>query len=287
MKAICKKEFRGFFTSMTGYVFLALILLLTGVYFTAYHLQAAYPKFAYTLRAMLFILLLAVPVLTMRSLAEEKHQKTDQLLLTAPVSVTEIVLGKFLALLGVLGVAAAILAVYPLILLQFGDISLKESYNALLGFFLMGAAYLAIGLFISSLTESQVIAAVVTFVVLFVCYVSSGIANFFPDTAGGSYFALAVLAAILCLLVYRLTAQVLPALILALIPEGALLAVYLLSPSFYEGLIRELFTVINLNAHYENFVDGILDLTAVIYYLSVTAVCLFLTVQTIQKRRWS
>ena len=98
MIAILKKEVKGYLTSMVGYVFIAFMLVVSGIYFTAYHLNGAYPKFAYTLSAVLVVFLIAVPILTMRILAEERRQKTDQLLLTSPVSVPEIVIGKYLAL---------------------------------------------------------------------------------------------------------------------------------------------------------------------------------------------
>ncbi|MCD7737028.1 MAG: ABC transporter permease, partial [Lachnospiraceae bacterium] len=153
MTAIYKKEVRGFLTSMVGFVFMAFLLLVCGIYFTAYNLQAAYPKFAYTLSSVLFVFLIAVPILTMRVLAEEQKQKTDQLLLTAPVTVTEIVMGKFFALTTIFMIPVLILAVYPLIMAQFGTIYFAETYTALFGFFLMGCSFLAIGLFISSVTE--------------------------------------------------------------------------------------------------------------------------------------
>lgn len=100
MKAILRKELKAYLTSMTGYVFIAFILLLTGIYFTAYNLQAGYPIFGYTLSSITFVFLIVTPVLTMRVLAEERKQKTDQLLLTSPVQVGDIVIGKYLAQIG-------------------------------------------------------------------------------------------------------------------------------------------------------------------------------------------
>ena len=101
MTAIYKRELRSYLTSMIGYIFIFFILLLTGIYFSAYQLSAAYPKFEYTLSALTFVFLISVPILTMRILAEERKQKTDQLLLTSPVSVEKIVMGKYLALVTV------------------------------------------------------------------------------------------------------------------------------------------------------------------------------------------
>ena len=162
MIAVYKRELRSYLTSMIGYLFIFFILLLTGIYFSAYQLGASYPRFEYTLSALTFVFLISVPILTMRVLAEERKQKTDQLLLTAPVSVEKIVLGKYFALVTIFAIPMLIMCFYPLLMTKFGTVSLGAAYTAVLGFFLLGCANLAIGVFISSLTESQVIAAVLT-----------------------------------------------------------------------------------------------------------------------------
>lgn len=286
MLAIYKKEVRSLLTSMIGQVFIAFLLVVCGIYFTAYHLQGMYPQFAYTLQAVQFVFLIAVPILTMRVLAEERKQKTDQLLLTAPISVTEIIMGKFLALVTVYFAAVAVLAFYPLILTQFGTVSLKEAYTALTGFFFLGCAFLAIGLYLSSITESQVIAAVLTFLVLFVSYVSEGIAGFFPETASASFYTLLLLAVAAALIVYLTIGNPVIAIGVGILGAGLLTALYLLNSSVYEGLIQDIFSIFNLSGHSEEFANGIMDLTSVVYYLSVIGVFLFLSVQSIQKRRW-
>ncbi|MCC8066771.1 MAG: ABC transporter permease subunit [Clostridiales bacterium] len=287
MTAIFKKEVKGLLTSMVGFVFMAFLLLVCGIYFTAYNLQAAYPKFAYTLSSVLFVFLIAVPILTMRVLAEEQKQKTDQLLLTAPVTVTEIVMGKFLALVVIFLIPVAVLSVYPLIMAQFGTVYFAETYTAMFGFFLMGCSFLAIGLFISSLTESQVIAAVLTFLVLFVCYVIDGIASFFPETAAGSFYVLLVLVLLAALLIYMMIKNVLISAVCGIAGEAALILVYVTNASAYEGLIQDILDVFDLSGHFSEFYSGIFDVTGLVYYISVIGVFLFLTVETIQKRRWS
>ena len=177
MCAIYKKELRAYLTSMTGYIFMAVLLAVTSLYYVANCLVGGYPVFGAVLSSVYFVLLIIVPVLTMRSMAEEKRQKTDQLLMTAPVSLWKIVLGKYLAMVTIFLIPMAILCLYPLILLQFGSVSLPMAYTAILGYTLFGAACLGIGLFLSALTESQVIAAVLTFGVLFFLNMASGIAN--------------------------------------------------------------------------------------------------------------
>ncbi len=286
MTAIYKKEVKSFLTSMIGYVFIAFLLILAGIYFTAYNLQGMYPKFAYTLQSILFVFMILVPILTMRILAEERKQKTDQMLLTAPVSVTGIVLGKWLSMVTVFAIPTVIMGAYPLILSQFGSVPFLESYSALFGFFLLGITYLAIGLFLSSVTESQVIAAVLTFFALFFSYVVEGIASFFPETAAGSFFSLAVVGAALVFLIHHMMGKASVTAVSAVLVEGCLGVIYLIRPAVYEGLIQKILGVFSVTAHFEEFAGGMFDLAGVIYYLSVTALFLFLTVQSIQKRRW-
>ena len=232
MCAIYKKELRAYLTSMTGYIFMAVLLAVTSLYYVANCLVGGYPVFGAVLSSVYFVMLIIVPVLTMRSMAEEKRQKTDQLLMTAPVSLWKIVLGKYLAMVTIFLIPMAILCLYPLILLQFGSVSLPMAYTAILGDTLFGAACLGIGLFLSALTESQVIAAVLTFGVLFFLNMASGIAN----VIGASGVLASVLNA-LCI---------------------------------YQPFI--------------NFVQGMFDLTGVLYYVTVIILALFLTVQLMQKK---
>ena len=157
MTAIFKRELKSYLTSMVGYLFIFFVLVLTGIYFSAYQLSGGYSKFETTLSALTFVFLIGVPILSMRVLAEERKQKTDQLLLTAPVSVWDIVFGKYLALVAVFAIPVVIMCVYPLIMSKFGTISYASAYTGILGFFLLGCANLAIGVFMSALTDSQVI----------------------------------------------------------------------------------------------------------------------------------
>ena len=283
--AIYKKEIRSFCYSLVGSIFTALLLAVCGIYFTAIHLSGAYPRFSYTLQSMTFVFLIAVPVLTMRSLAEERRQKTDQLLLTAPVSVPEIVLGKYAALVTAFLVPLAIISAYPLILSGFGQVPLAETYVAFFGFFLMGCTFLAAGLWISSGTESQIIAAILTFAFLFFCYVIKGIASFFPETAMSSFLGLIVLVVLAAFAVGNWTGDLFAGLILAATGIGVCAWRYIVTPAAYEGLMHKILYALDMTGRFSSFASGILDLTGVVYYLSITGVFLFLTIQSIRKRR--
>lgn len=287
MTAVYKRELRSYLTSMIGYLFIFFILILTGVYFSAYQLTAAYPKFEYTLNATTFVFLIGIPILTMRVLAEERKQKTDQLLLTSPVSVSGIVMGKYLALVTVFAIPMAVMCTYPLIMSKFGTISYGETYTAIFGFFLLGCANLAIGVFVSALTESQIIAAVLTFVLLFAFYIMNGISSFFSQTSMSTCVAFGFLILAATIIVYTMIKNVLISAVIGIIGEGALIITYVINSDLFAGGIQKVLNVFNLSGHFENFANSIFDIKGVVYFLSVIAVCIFLAVQTILKRRWN
>ena len=287
MTAIYKRELKSYLTSMVGYLFIFFILVLTGIYFSAYQLSAAYPKFEYTLSAVTFVFLIGVPILTMRVLAEERKQKTDQLLLTAPVSVGNIVIGKYLALVTVYASPILVMCTYPLIMSKFGTVAFGSAYTAILGFFLLGCANIAIGVFMSALTESQVIAAVLTFVLLFAFYMMNGISSFFSKTSMSTCvtFGLLILAA--AIILYTMIKNALISAIAAVIGEVILVVIYVVKSSVFEGGIQKVLNIFNLSGHFDNFTSNIFDIKGIVYFLSVIAVCLFLTMQSISKRRWN
>ena len=287
MTAIYKRELKSYLTSMVGYLFIFFILVLTGIYFSAYQLSAAYPKFEYTLSAVTFVFLIGVPILTMRVLAEERKQKTDQLLLTAPVSVGNIVIGKYLALVTVYAIPILVMCTYPLIMSKFGTVAFGSAYTAILGFFLLGCANIAIGVFMSALSESQVIAAVLTFVLLFAFYMMNGISSFFSKTSMSTCvtFGLLILAA--AIILYTMIKNALISAIAAVIGEVILVVIYVVKSSVFEGGIQKVLNIFNLSGHFDNFTSNIFDIKGIVYFLSVIAVCLFLTMQSISKRRWN
>ena len=236
MLAIFKREFKSLFWNITGWLFIGITLALFGLYFFVYNLSYGYPYISYSLSAIAFLFMVTVPILTMRVLAEEKHAKTDQLLLTAPVSVGKIVLGKFLALALVYTICIGVICVAPLVLMIFGDVPLAETYVGILGFWLYGLATIAIGTFVSSLTESQVISAVVSFGLIFVGYMMSSICSVISSSG---------------------------------------------------NLLTKILGCYDLYTPLDDFFNGTLSITGIVYYLSVIALALFLTEQMIQKRRWT
>ena len=287
MLAVYKKELRSYLTSMVGYVFIAFILLILGIYFTAYNLQYASPDFGVTLSSVTFLFLIITPILTMRILAEEKKNRTDQLLLTAPVPVWKVVLGKYLSMVTIYAIPVVISAFYPLIMGRYGVISYPMAYVAVIGFFFLGCAQIAVGLFLSSVTESQVIAAVLTFGILFCSYMMDGIESFFSDTAVSSMVAFLVIAIVIGIVVYQLTKNIIFSSCVGGVLVIGVAAVYFIKPTIFTGLIQKFLNLFAIANHFDNFVGGIFDVTGIIYMVSVVCIFVFLTVQCIQKRRWS
>ena len=286
MLAIFKKELRSYFTSMIGYLFIGFFLAIVGVYFMAYNLQGGYANFEYVLNSMVFVFVILVPILTMRLLAEEKKQKTDQLLFTSPLSVNKIVVGKYLAVFAVFVSAMVITMFYPLILSKYGTVSFKLAYTGILGFILVGAAYLAIGLFLSALFESQAIAAVVTFVVLLITFIMQGIVGLLPTSNKAAWIIFSVIALLITVVIYFMINNVTVAISLGVVLEAACAIIYFTKPSLYDGLVVKVFDWFSVVDRFDNFMNGILDLTGIVYYISITVIFIFLTIQSLNKRRW-
>ena len=234
---------------------------------------------------LMFMLL--VPMVTMRIMAEEKHQKTDQLLLTAPISIGQIVLGKYLALITLTGIAMLMVCVYPLILAQFGIVNFAMSYVAIFGFFLGSCASLAIGLFISSLTESQAFAAVMTFIVVLVTCLADGIANLIPATAKAAWVTYSVIWLLLAVWMWRVMKNATVAIVVFSLGECVLTALYLAKGTVLEGTVEKVLGAFSIMSVYSETVSGVFELRMPIYYLSIAFVFCFLTYQNIRKRRYS
>ena len=236
MFAIYKRELRSYFNSFIGLLFVGVTLFFLGLYYFVYNLLYGYPYYSYVVSSTAFLFLISIPILCMRILTEERHNKTDQLILTAPVSVGGIVMGKFLALVTIFAVPTLISCAYPLILTKYGSVPLGSCYLSILAFFLYGVACIAICMLVSSVTESQVIAAVLSFGILFLGYMMSSICSVISSTG---------------------------------------------------NLLTQILGYFDLYTPFAELLNGTLNLDAVVYFLSLTVLALFLTVQSIQKRRYS
>ena len=287
MKAVFRHELSSYFTNITGYVFGAFLLLFVGIFTMIYNINYSVSNYEYVLGNMSFVFLIIVPVLTMRAIAEERKQKTDQLLYSLPLTMTQVVIGKYAAMICVLAIPMIPICMYPLVLSIYGNVYLPAAFGSIVGFFFLGAALIAIGTFVSSLTESQPIAAGICFVVMLVNYYLYDLAGFVSQTAGASLAAFSAAILVISVLVRYMTKNGLLALCLGVAAEGGLLAWYFMDKTAFEGLFPEIIRQLSLFERFYIFIDGIFDITGIIYFLSIIGVFLFLTVQAMDKRRWS
>ncbi len=230
---IAQKEFKSYLASPMAYIVTGIFLVITGVFFgisSSTYLETSIRGF---LESGSIILLLLSAVLTMRLIAEEKKLGTIELLLTAPVRDSEIILGKFVGSLGILLVMLALTFYYPLLLIIFGDPDLGAIGSGYLGIFLLGSTCLAIGLFASSLTSNQIVSAVVAGGILFALWFIGVAANYLPEALGK--------------------------------------VIHYFSLSYY----------------FPDFVKGVIDTRGLVYYLSITALFLFLAIRSLENSRWS
>lgn len=287
MGAVYKKELRQYFNSMVGFVFLAFFLAIVGIYTWAYNIGGGYGNFEATLGSIVFLFVLLIPILTMRIVAEENHQRTDQLLYTSPVSVTKIILGKYLAVLTLFGIGVLLIGTYPLIISSYGtDVQLSTAYSALIGFFLLGAAYIAIGMFISSFTESQVIAAVVSFLVMLLTFLMSNLTSILPSDNLSQVIMLSVIWLVVCLIQHNMMKNAVVSVILAVVGEGALWIIYGIKASLYTSLVSNILECTAIASRFDNFTMGILQFHVIVYYVSIVFLFIFLTIQNIKRKRY-
>ena len=288
MLAVFIRELRAYFQGIIGFVFMGVFLLISGLFFTFMNLIASSPEYNSVLGSITFIFLIVVPVLTMRLLSDETRQKTDQLLLTSPTSLTGIVLGKYLAAQAVFVLTLVITFIYPFLLstVTLGRLAMAHIIGAYIGFFLLGSSFIAVGLFVSSLTDNQVIAFVVTAGALLLMWIIDFIQQAVPsDQTSGLIFA-AILAALLTLFVYLTIRNIIVTVLVALAGAALIVVLFLTNAKAYEGLIVKVLQWFSLLRRYSDFNRGVLSLSPIVYYVSFCAAFIFLTVRVIEKRRW-
>ena len=287
MIAVLKHELRLYFHSLTAYVFGAFLLAFVGIGAMLYNIQAAVSNFEFVLSFGSLVFVVIVPILTMRVIAEERKQKTDQLLYALPITTTQVILGKYLALLVVYLIPLALISLYPLLFAQFGEVYLPTSYGSILAFFVLGAALIALGVFISSLTDNQGFAAGIGIAAILLNYYSVSLSEYISSTAFGSLAALCVLVVLLAMLVKYLTKNE----TLAYFGAGGLLVLimvfYMYDPTKFEGLLPQVMADLSLFERFYVFVNGVFDMTAIVYYLTAIVFFLFLAVQSLEKRRYN
>ncbi len=288
MLAVFRRELKAYFSSPIGFVFVGFFVLIGGVFFALSNLLTGNPSFTGVLSNLTFIFLFLVPILTMRLLSEEMRQKTDQLLITSPLSITGIVLGKYLAAVGVFVITLLITVLFPVLMSFFSLLGLGwwEILGGYIGFLLMGCAFISIGLFFSSVTDNQLVAAVETFAALLLIWILDFVAQSVPSDAVSGLIFLAVLGAALVALVWFSTRSFLAAAVAFVLAAAAVVLLFVFSRSFFTGLIAKILSWFSLVKRYNDFSMGILGLSPIVYYISFAGAFVFLTIRMIDKRRW-
>lgn len=287
MTAVFRHELSSYIHSFTGFLFCAFLLIFTGLGAMLYNIRAAVANFEFVLQFICIVTVVIIPILTMRIISDEKRQKTDRLLYSLPLKASDIVLGKFFAALIIFLVPICIIAVYPLIFSMYGEVYLLTSYGALFAFFLMGASMIAIGMFISSLTENQGFAAGIAIPVLLFNYFSVSLADYVSSSAFGSFAVLMVFAALICLVIFHFTRSENIACGIFILAAVANAISYFFRSELYEGLVPSIMSALSLFSRFNTFVNGVFDITSIVFYLTVMVFFLFLTVQSIEKRRYN
>ena len=287
MAAIYDREFKSYFINISGYLFIALILAAAGIFTAATNLFGRYPNFELVLSKISLFYIFFIPILTMRSITDERRLRTDQLLYSLPMPLPSVVLGKYLAMISILLIPCLVLCIYPLILSRFGTVFFLTVYVSIAGYYLLGCAMIAIGMFMSSLTDNQVISFILAVAVFAAFALIPGLSTLIPSSALASLLAFSCIVVLIALAAWMMARSAAASAVIAIILELPLLIVFKLNPTAFEGLFQRFAGSLSLFQRLENFTEGIFDLASVIYYLSICVIFVFFTVQSMDKRRWS
>ena len=286
MTAIIMKELRTYFTQMTGYIFLALMVFLTALFFVAMNVFSLNPNFQQVLSTTTILFFILIPTLTMRLFADELKNKTDQLLYTSPLSVWQIVLGKYLAAAILFFFASAVTMLFPLIISRFGELPNSQIIGAYVGFILIGWAFIAVGLFVSVMTENQIIAAVGTAGALFLLFIMDSLAAGLPADANSSFIFIGIIIIAVAALLFNSTKNIIAAVLLGLFGFGAAGAMFFTNRLLFDAVMPRTFMWFSVFSRYADLTRGILNFADIVFYISFAIIFIYLTINVIEKRRW-
>lgn len=287
MKAIYKRELKSYFNSMIGYAVIGFFLLVLGFYFWGFNLSGQSPAIGKTLSGISLVYTIILPILTMRLLAEEQRQKTDQLLFSSPVSIGDVVLGKFFAVVTIFSLPMLVICSMPLVLSQFGHVAFLKSYSAIFAFWMLGCVMIALGILVSSFTDNQIVAAVISFAVNILIFLMQSVAGIVPEAAIASLIGFTVVALLVALFLFIFSHNIIVSGGLFAVVEIAMVVVYFVKGELFESAFSTALSSISFYARFSDFVNGTFNLGSIVYYISFIGLFLYLTIQSVQKRRWS
>ena len=304
MSAIYKRELRSYFGSMYGYIYLAFTLCVIGVYLTLNNLLNSTAEMSYTFSDMAFMSIFLIPILTMRSFAEERRNKTDMFLLSLPIKPVSIVLGKSFATLTVFAIPVAAMSIYGLVLRLFSADavllgSIGTSLIACVAYVLLGALLIAVCMFISSLTDSVVLAAVGGFAAVLVLWgiddvglIFGYLDLLFPEQATlFSFIGLIALCGLFALAAGLLSKSLTVGMIAAAATVIPLSGVYVFCsykfPEAFDGLLSKVLTHLSAFSTFTSMTLGAFNISGLVFFASAIFLCVYLTVLTLERRRWN
>jgi ABC-2 type transport system permease protein len=287
MLAIYKKEMKSYFISFIGYVFLIFFWLSIALFFSIVNIGNQIGSMSYALDNSLIVFLILIPVVTMRLFSQETRERTDQLLYTAPVGVAQIVLAKFFAAVSLFLIGMTLISIFPIVLFYAEALPVAETIGVYVGFVFLISCLISIGVFVSSMTQSQISAAIATFGSLFLVFMADSLADLAPKDSFSAMMTLLFAALIVAFLVYLNLKSYFISGILLLVSCAGIYAAYYYNKNGFENLPMRIISWFSLVSRFQNFAGGIFNASDMIYYISFSAMFLFLTVHHIEKRRWS
>lgn len=288
MFAVYKRELKAYMSNVYGWLFMAVLLMFVGFMMFVQNLYGGYPNIEYALMSSEYALLIMIPVLCMRSMAEDKRNKTDMFYLSLPMSTSSVVTGKYFALLTVYAIPCAVICVYPLILGLFGTVNFLSAYISILFFFLLGSALIAVCQFLSSLTDNLVVAAVLGVVGCLILYALPMLTYYMPKTALVSFIGFVVIAALAAGVAYLVTRNITVTTIVGAVLIIPLSVLYMIMGKKFEGVFSAVLEYVAPFMHFEEISNyELFTIPSLVLLVSYVVFFVFLTVQSADKKRWA
>lgn len=288
MIAVYKRELRAYLNNVYGWLFAAVLLMFIGAAMFLSNLMELSPDFQYALINGEYVFLIMIPILCMRSMSEDRHNKTDMFYLSLPMKTASVVLGKYLALLTVFAVPCLVICVYPLVLGMFGTVTYSTAYISILFFFLLGAGLIAVCQFCSSLTDNMVVSAVLGVVAVLVLFFLPYLAGFIPTTAIATFIGLVVIGGLMALIAFLTTHNLNVTAITGAAVIVPVSVLYIVLKDKFAGLLPSALSFVSPFLHFQEVsFYGIFSIPSLILMLSYPLFFVFLTVQSADKKRWA
>lgn len=284
---ILKKDLNSYFKSPVAYIYLTLFMFFAGFYFVSYNLVYGNSAFNYVLYDLTVVFLFTVPILTIKLFCEETRNNTLLLLYTSSQSTLKIVLGKYFAALTLFLIGTVMSFIFPIFLWLMGDIYIGEIFASYIGFILVGASFISVGLLVSCFTDNQFVCSILTLGVLLIIWFIDKISSIIPnDNISGLLFALLIVVGILGLIFYVSKDKIISitsSVILALI----LLVTYVFDKNIFKNFIGNSLNSLSLLSKVNSLMNGVISLSSIVYYLSFICVMIMITINYIKIKRLS